>query len=561
VAPKKWGGTTRRGAPRKRLEDVRADVPNSLNDTTAGSASTPEAENEADFARTGAPTENAVTQNTTDNLIEAPPTNNTVSQTLVIPSSDSDSDHRPLASFTRKPKKTMSKQAEVEIIANKAPILTAGTLTPETLKRFENGCRNYFRMKKVEAKEQVASIAGNMQDDLISDWYWTDEVRINALTFENFLKEMRTKWLKKGWQKDIRRRVLGTKQNGEAFWDWAVRMRGLNALLRDTPSHLSDAILQSQLDANFDATLCTACDEDEVGDIADFEEWLAAVKEVDERVKRDRLQAKADAEEAARMSGLKHTANAAGFGDNSRKANVPATMKTMAAKSIDNRGVPAAGTTSKLTKLTPEEHGWLKANGGCFKCRQVGHLARDCPDGDENVPKAGSSSNADGQRTRPQTSKSINAIVENDNVAPVQIVATTSYPVAAIMPPANSSCVLSEEGASDDEVSLHSVPLTVPHLRWKATIESGDPLCLSRPTIDTMLDHGSHLVLIRPELVENLKLRKRSLKNPIPIGLALEGKDPGGSFHEWVKLKLYDPSNLWEAKAVHAVIAVMESYS
>ena len=32
-----------------------------------------------------------------------------------------------------------------------------------------------------------------------------------------------------------------------------------------------------------------------------------------------------------------------------------------------------------ITKLTPSERDRLRKSGGCFRCRQAGHLARDCP--------------------------------------------------------------------------------------------------------------------------------------------------------------------------------------
>jgi hypothetical protein len=105
-----------------------------------------------------------------------------------------------------------------EVSSNKAPILTVGFLTPETLCRFENACKNFFHSKKIPVDEQVSSVAGNMYAVLILDWYWTDDMRINTLSFNNFIKEMKSKWLKDGWEQDIRHRVLGTKQKGPEFW-------------------------------------------------------------------------------------------------------------------------------------------------------------------------------------------------------------------------------------------------------------------------------------------------------------------------------------------------------
>jgi len=33
----------------------------------------------------------------------------------------------------------------------------------------------------------------------------------------------------------------------------------------------------------------------------------------------------------------------------------------------------------RLAKLTPAEYDYLKSTGGCFRCRQGGHLAQNCP--------------------------------------------------------------------------------------------------------------------------------------------------------------------------------------
>jgi hypothetical protein len=43
----------------------------------------------------------------------------------------------------------------------------------------------------------------------------------------------------------------------------------------------------------------------------------------------------------------------------------------------------------------------------------------------------------------------------------------------------------------------------------------------------------------------------------MPVEMAMSGADKKQIFHlsEWVKLKLYDPSNAWVSKSVRAVIA------
>ena len=42
-------------------------------------------------------------------------------------------------------------------------------------------------------------------------------------------------------------------------------------------------------------------------------------------------------------------------------------------------GGPTPMELDAITKLTPAERERLRRMGGCFRCRQAGHLARDCP--------------------------------------------------------------------------------------------------------------------------------------------------------------------------------------
>lgn len=42
--------------------------------------------------------------------------------------------------------------------------------------------------------------------------------------------------------------------------------------------------------------------------------------------------------------------------------------------------------TAKALGLTPEEADKLRDEGKCFKCKQLGHLARDCEGAADNIP-------------------------------------------------------------------------------------------------------------------------------------------------------------------------------
>ena len=64
-----------------------------------------------------------------------------------------------------------------------------------------------------------------------------------------------------------------------------------------------------------------------------------------------------------------------------------------------------------------------------------------------------------------------------------------------------------------------------------------------------LIDHGSHAVLIREDLVDTLLLRRCLLHKPEIIELVMEsnGKKAEIMLQEYVKLKLYDPSNYWQS--------------
>jgi hypothetical protein len=86
------------------------------------------------------------------------------------------------------------------------------------------------------------------------------------------------------------------------------------------------------------------------------------------------------------------------------------------------------------------------------------------------------------------------------------LVESPTYPVAAVMPPPNKSCVLDLSGSdlskdSDDDVSDRiTVPFSIPHLEWKCMVKDG---IMHEPSIiEALLDDGSHAVLIDGSVVD-----------------------------------------------------------
>ena len=74
--------------------------------------------------------------------------------------------------------------------AHKAPLLTAGDVTPEALQAWETGCVLFFLHKDVAEKEQVGKVTWTLQDPRVQDWYLSDRDRIHTLSFPDFMKEV-----------------------------------------------------------------------------------------------------------------------------------------------------------------------------------------------------------------------------------------------------------------------------------------------------------------------------------------------------------------------------------
>ena len=219
----------------------------------------------------------------------------------------------------------------------------------------------------------------------------------------------------------------------------------------------------------------------------------------------------------------------------------------------NNRGRPFDPTKS-LPKLTDTERNLLLNNEGCLKCCRffVDHCSANCTN---EFPS--------GVGYKPLTTDDVkSACCKTSN--PVASVADSSHgsgilPIVAIMPPTNDSVVL-EGNSSDlskdshDSVSARSVPFLIPHYHWRCAIDGADSLnCVD---LEALINNGSHTVLIRDDLVDNLKLCRWKLHEPMNISLAVSDSENRvvTTLTEWVKLKLFDRNNLWSSRTVHAVV-------
>ncbi|KAG2063123.1 hypothetical protein BDR04DRAFT_1039109, partial [Suillus decipiens] len=126
----------------------------------------------------------------------------------------------------------MTKSAKVEQAApNKLPKLLAGELTPETAQEWEIACTTYFMHRDVEAKDQVRMIAFGMLDPRLHTWYLTQRATLDQGTFEEYVATLKKDWLESHWATKLKKKVLGSHQGTQRFYEWALDLQNLNALL------------------------------------------------------------------------------------------------------------------------------------------------------------------------------------------------------------------------------------------------------------------------------------------------------------------------------------------
>ncbi len=256
---------------------------------------------------------------------------------------------------------TASKFACMESsIPGKVPILSAGELTPETLRTFEMYCKAYFVQKEVLATDQVEKIALGIQDPRIQNWYMANKARINAMSFKDYIVELRRTWLPTDWEANLRACILSARQEEISFHEWALEVQAANAILQGTASYLEEAGMRNQLKVGRHADLSIMCRIEHTDTIQDFQLWLEAVHFVDDKRRRDMAMQRQLINENLQKRCEQRTANVAA-GD--RK---PLTNTTNA-------------PTTRAPALTENERALLKKHDG-FKCCQfyVTHKRLEC---------------------------------------------------------------------------------------------------------------------------------------------------------------------------------------
>jgi len=431
-------------------------------------------------------------------------------------------------------------------VTKHCPILTAGDVSPKALVDLVDAHNEYFIAKDINDADKVKKILGGFKDVHIRDWIASDRERLLALDYEAFMAELRINYLPADWEDNVRTEILGMKmERNDKFWDWCQSMRALNIVLRGTPSHLTETALRNQLEASLEPSLRLYCVHEKLGKITVLKDWIAAVKEADEKLKDDWKRSREIFREEAALRAAKRPA----LSNYSRVGNSEARASTS--------GASDAQQTKRCPKLDPEERKLLSMHNGCFKCRRFdqSHSSHNCPHGfpdGKSYKKVTATCDACGnapkkdKRSAPSAKGKAVAAITTDDM-------TTGSDdeddfVAAVMP----SAVLGNGSFSESDVSP---PLRSKHFVAKFQIFADH---LDFPlTYAALVDNGAHLVLIRPEVADELHLQRHPLKTPEIVSVAIEDgkKKEKMTLYDYVKFTVTSMDNVWTSKVIHALVA------
>jgi hypothetical protein len=224
----------------------------------------------------------------------------------------------------------------------------AGDITPAVMRDFEDSCNRYFDNKDVEDDKKVKKILSSFRDTRIKDWILSDKVRIQSLSFSEFMTEFRMAYLDADWE-ETTRQELGAMTQGKdtSFWDFAITVQARNSLLVNTLSHLDEDKLRHRLEAGMEEMLARHCMNMKVNKTMKLKEWLGEVKRQDDLMRAERYQF-----EEIMKAGRDSSRRSNVLGEPSRRAN---TSGGRGGANSSRNFASGSRTGSRLPKLTENE--------------------------------------------------------------------------------------------------------------------------------------------------------------------------------------------------------------
>jgi len=365
------------------------------------------------------------------------------------------------------------------------------------------------------------------------------------------MSQLCSNYLHLDWEDHVHNEILNSclDPNQESFWVWSQYVINLNCLLRNTTSVFDNTTLCNQLNAHLDDGLKECVKHSEAKKEKTLKSWIDVVHQLDEtRTSKNKCHRELIEETFNKCQAKRQNTDSNTFCNPSRQNNTS-----------NSNANSSTSTFTPLPLLLDSECTLLD---GCTKCRKfyVSHRSQDCPTGfpsgkgyktlsitDTLTAKKGKST-ATSSSSNKQAPKAVAAMAPLSDDKPNII--------AAVLP---STSDYKSDSDSDENADISkrdvSTSIKAKHLLWDCQIHG---LLTDFPVkTQGLIDNGAHLVLIHPDLITKLNLRKYHLHKPEIIDVTMndEQKTPS-ELYDYVKLSLTSLDAIWTSKSVKALITL-----
>jgi hypothetical protein len=161
--------------------------------------------------------------------------------------------------------------------SNLPPLLSAGSITVVNLHRFDYVCKRFFAYKEIPPEDQVACIIYSFESKFMQSWIESDTDHLIALSFAEFMLEVKCKWLPSDWENELIQELIAPQGTWE-FYEWSISVRKANNKLQAAESlqHIPDTHFHAHLMAHLNPALCLAyhAAKKELDAIKDIKAWI-----------------------------------------------------------------------------------------------------------------------------------------------------------------------------------------------------------------------------------------------------------------------------------------------
>lgn len=176
-----------------------------------------------------------------------------------------------------------SDDAIISPVKKEGPNISEGKITPTVINTFDFLAKHFFREKAIVEDEKVWRGCSNITNPRLLDWYTSNADELDKLTWDVFLKRVRDRFLKKGWDTDLQAKVYSQKQGRSSFDDFISDLECINTELKTSTLRFSDAALRVVASANLCEDLRLLINNDSFTTIADYNNWKTAVSNTDSK--------------------------------------------------------------------------------------------------------------------------------------------------------------------------------------------------------------------------------------------------------------------------------------